>query len=198
MSEYDDRDEPATRYTTVAIVLAVVFLTVLGAGVGLVLAIGSNGKGTGNDVANETSGPSLTPSARTGTDEPYNGGTNTRTRTAPPGKSYPPTRKDACPKQSEEAAGTPLTLLLFIRTARSEVWICQGQGRTFYQGHVRGGPFTAATSDNTIFITNVRYEAGVHAATNGDTVYYVSAERLRILTNGQEKSNEPAEESYPA
>lgn len=200
MSEFDHRDAPERRYTTVAIVLAVVFLAVLGAGVGLLLSLGRDGKKPGNNVADQSPAASAAPSATASgdrTEEPY-GGNSSRPRTTPPspGKSYPPTRKDACPKQSEEAAGTPLTLVLFIRTSRSEVWICQGQGRTFYQGHVRGQPFTAATSNTTLFTDNVRYEAGIHKATNGDTVYFVSTERLRIEKNGRETANEPVEESY--
>jgi hypothetical protein len=201
MSEFEaDHEERDSRYTTVAVVLAVVFLTILGAGVGLWLGLG-RGKDGGSNVADRSPAPSVAPSAsddRPATGEPYSGGTNTRTRSASPypNKSYPPTRRDACPKQSVEAAGTELTLVLYIRTTRSEVWICQGQGRTFYQGHVLGGPFPAATSGTTIFLTDVRYEAGVHAATNGDTVYFVSQERLRIEKNGKETANEPVVDSY--
>jgi hypothetical protein len=202
MSEFDDRDEPASsRTNTVAIVLAVVFLTVLGAGVGILLGLGTDGKGTGTNVANQSTGPSPAPPAPDGNGasaEPNGGNNGTRTRTASPsaGKSYPPTRKDACPKQSEEAAGTSLTVVLYIRTARSEAWICQGQGRTYYQGHVRGRPFPAAKSDYSIFLTDVHYEAGVYAASNNETVYFVSTERLRIVRDTQETSNEPVEEYY--
>jgi hypothetical protein len=207
MSDIDaDHDQPRSRHAMVAVILAVVFLAILGSSVGYLL--GSDKRDQGNKVAgDQTTSPTDPPTGgpspgETATDPGgnNNGGGNTRTRTANPTKSYPPARRDACPQQTAEAVGAggsgDLNLVLYVRTARSEAWICQYQGRTVYQGHVRGRSFPGATSDNSILVTNVRYEAGVHAATNGNTVYYVSVERLRIERNGKEEANEAVEDYY--
>ena len=84
----------------------------------------------------------------------------------------------------------------YIKTNRSEVWICSGGGKTVYQGHRLDKPFRAATSDDTLFIGSVRYEGGVYAATNGDTTYFVGAESLRREKNGVEEATEPVEDLY--
>ncbi len=84
----------------------------------------------------------------------------------------------------------------YIRTDSSEVWICTGGGKTVYQGHRLGRPFRAATSDDTLFIGSVRYEAGVYAAENGDTTYFVGPDALRREKNGVEQANEPVEDLY--
>ena len=82
-------------------------------------------------------------------------------------------------------------------TSSAEVWICEGGGRTVYQGHLLGRPFPSATSDYSLYIGSVRYEAGVYAATNGNFTYYVSPERLRQEKNDVEQSNDPVLETYP-
>jgi hypothetical protein len=197
MSEIDA--EPRNRSATAAVIIAVIFLAVLGTGVGIVL--GSQAKNDkGDNVANNTTtsaSPSPTGSG-TQTSDPGNGGGNgTKTRTPTNNSSYRPTTKDDCPQQTDEEAGTQLSVKLYIRTNSSEVWICEGGGRTVYQGHLRGRPFPSATSDHSLYIGSVRYEAGVYAASNGNTTYYVSPERLRREKNGVEESNEPVLETYP-
>jgi hypothetical protein len=205
MSEIDtDYDAPRGRQALIAVVVAVVFLGILGGGVGYLVGVdrrdkGNNVAGNGtaepSPTADATGTPTVTPTG--GGNGNGNGNGNNETKKPNNTKSYPPTTLDACPLQTAEAVGasasSDLNLVLAIRTARSEVWICQYQGRSFYQGHVRGRPFTSAISDSTILVNNVRYEAGVHAATNGSTVYYVSVERLRIEKDGKETANEAVE-----
>jgi hypothetical protein len=199
MSEIDV--EPRGRGATGAVIIAVIFLAVLGTGVGIVL--GSQAKNDkGDNVANNTTtsaSPSPSVSDREtvdpNTSDPGNTGTRTRTPTGGT-KSYRPTAKDDCPQQTDEAAGTSLTVKLYIRTNSAEVWICEGGGRTVYQGHLRGRPFPSATSDTSLYIGSVHYEAGVYAATNGNTTYFVSPERLRREENDVEKQNESVVETY--
>jgi hypothetical protein len=192
MSDFDD--EPRGRSATGAVIIAVIFLAILGTGVGIVL--GSANKNNGDDQA----GGDPTPTASvTATGEPSAGSTGggkpTKTPTSGT-KSYAPTARDKCPEQTQEAAGTTMSVKRYIRTSRSEVWICTGGGKTVYQGRIRGSQFSAATSGTTLFIGSVRYEAGVYAATNGDTVYFVGPDALRREKNGVEEANEPVEDLY--
>ena len=194
MSDIDA--EPRSRSATGAVIIAVIFLAVLGTGVGIVL--GSQAKNDkGDNVGNDTT-VSASPSP-TGTGTPTTDPTNTGgTKTRPPTntKSYTSPDGRDCPQQTEEAAGTSLSLKLYIRTSSAEVWICQGGGRTVYQGHLLGRPFPSATSDHTLFIGSVNFSGGVYSATNGNTTYYVSPERLRREENGVEKQNEAVVETY--
>jgi hypothetical protein len=201
MSEIDA--EPRSRSATGAVIIAVIFLAVLGTGVGIVLGAQQKNNADGNNVANNTTtsaSPSPTVTVTQTTSPNNTGGGNTGgTQTRPPTntKTYRPTAKDDCPQQTDEAAGTSLSVKLYIRTSSSEVWICEGGGRLVYQGHLNGRPFPSATSDYSLYISSVYYEAGVYAATNGNTTYYVSPERLRREKNGVEEANEAVAESYP-
>ena len=193
MSDFDD--EPRGRSATGAVIIAVIFLAILGTGVGIVL--GSANKKDGDDRAGgeptptvsapETGGPSA---GATG------GGRPTTTKTPTGNKTYSATTRDKCPEQTQEATGTTMSVKRYIKTDRSEVWICSGGGKTVYQGHRLDKPFRAATSDDTLFIGSVRYEGGVYAATNGDTVYFVGSNALRREKNGVEEANEPVEDLY--
>jgi hypothetical protein len=191
--------EPRNRSAMGAVIIAVIFLAVLGTGVGIVLGSQAKKDNDGDNVANNTTTSASPSPTVTATETPDPGNTDaTRTRTPTGGnKTYRPTAKNDCPQQTDEAVGADLSVVLYIKTNRSEVWICEGGGRTVYQGHVLGGGFPAATSSSTLFIGSVHYEAGIYAATNGDTTYYVSPERLRITKNGNDISNEPAVETYP-
>lgn len=191
MSDFDD--EPRGRSATGAVIIAVIFLAILGTGVGIVL--GSANKGNGDDRA----GGEPTPTA-TATDGPSasatGGGRPTNTKAPTGAKTYAPTTRDKCPEQTQEATGTTMSVKRYIKTNRSEVWICTGGGKTVYQGHRLDKPFRAATSDDTLFIGSVRYEAGVYAATNGDTTYFVGPDSLRREKNGVEEATEPVEDLY--
>jgi hypothetical protein len=191
MSEIDSDGRPRDR-SALAVVLAVVFLAVLGASVGVILGTTRGGEGSGGNAGGQSSPDVTVTETRTATEEP------TRTRSASPSatRSYRPTTRDDCPQQTDEAARVELTVKRYIKTRNSEVWICEGGGRTVYQGHLRGKPFPSATSDYTLYLTDVRYEAGVWAATNGTTVYYVHNDKLRVERDGRETANEPVEDLY--
>ena len=192
MSDFDD--EPRGRSATGAVVIAVIFLALLGTGVGLVL--GSQAKKDDDPVDRAGAEPSVTASAQpTASDTPKPTATTT-TRPPTTGGTYRPTTRDRCPQQTEEAAGTTLTVKRYVKTNRSEAWICSGNGKTYYQGHVLDSSFRGATTDTTIFLTNVTYEAGVYVANNGDTKYFVSAETLRIEKNGNVLSDEEVVDLY--
>ena len=198
MSDIDT--EPRSRSATGAVIIAVIFLAVLGTGVGIVLGTQQKNRDRAENTASNST-PSASPSPNvtvTQTTDPTDAGTSGGTKTKPPTntKSYRPTTRDECPQQTDEAAGTSLTVKLYIRTNRSEVWICEGGGRLVYQGHVLGSGFPSATSSSTLYIGTVNYEAGIYGATNGDTRYLVSPQRLRIEKNGSEISNEPAVDTY--
>jgi hypothetical protein len=194
MSDLDsDRDQPKGRSTALAVVLATVFLTILGAMVGVILGTTQKNGGTGTNVANESPTPGATVTGTEATPAYPSNGTRTNTKPPSTAKTYRPTTKDDCPQQTDEKAGTDLTVQLYIKTSSSEVWICKGGGRTYYQGHVLNKPFN---NDSTLFVANPYYEAGVWRADNNNHSYYVSLERLRITKNGAEFSNEPVEDSY--
>ena len=191
MSDFDD--EPRGRSATGAVIIAVIFLAILGTGVGIVL--GSANKENGDDRAGGEPTPTVT-----ATDGPSasatGGGKPTNTKTPTGGKTYAATTRDKCPEQTQEATGTTMSVKRYIKTNRSEVWICSGGGKTVYQGHRLDKPFPSATSGDTLFIGSVRYEAGVYAASNGDTTYFVGPDSLRREKNGVEESNEPVADLY--
>jgi len=192
MSDFDD--EPRGRSATGAVVIAVIFLAILGTGVGIVLGA-ANKKNDGDDQAGGEPSPTVSVTV-TGSPSATGGPRPSGTRTPTDPKTYPATSRDKCPKQTEEAAGTSMSVKRYIKTASSEVWICSGGGKLVYQGHRRDKPFRAATSEDTLFIGSVHYEAGVYAATNGDTTYFVGAESLRREKNGVEEANESVEDLY--
>jgi hypothetical protein len=128
-----------------------------------------------------------------------------------------------CPKITEQAvvdanlAGA-LTLLLYVDvTAPSssplvspaEAWVCQNSdGLLIYQGHVKSGPFTVASSDSSILIVEgirgtVVAQGSGFLATNpnpggqGATTYQVTSTSL-ILTKPDGSTIEyPVARSYP-
>jgi len=188
MSDYDRYDQPRSR-TTIAIVVAVVLLAVLGGSVGYILATANrDGKDTGGGAASPTPTTGPTSASPTGTKKGTSPATSTTTR-----KTYPPTGPGDCPQQTVEAAGVSLVLVKFLKTARSEIWICKDQqNKLYYQGHIRSRDFTAATSDNSLFLRNVTVENDVYRATNNNFVYLVSTDGLRIEKDGKLDTEEPA------
>lgn len=203
MSDIDaDFDRPERRRSSnVVLVLAVVFLAILGASVGVILGTAKNGDGN-TDVTTtgpDTETPSPTRQNSTAASATGTGGTTgTRKPQATPTKTYPPVSGNDCPQQSNDAVGMDLHLELYIRTAKSEVWICSGGGNLYYQGHTLNKSFPSANDDvGTLFLRNVQSEGESYIASNGSTMYWVNRETLRIEQNGTELSNEPVEESYP-
>jgi hypothetical protein len=182
----DITGEPRGRSATGAVIIAVIFLAVLGTGVGIVLGVNAK---PGENLGVNSTGTTPTvsapgPSADDDSSDAGSGSEGTSTKKPTPTKSYKTPTKNECPQATVEAAGAPLTLTIYIRTNRAEVWICSGGGRLVYQGHNLGTPFTGATTNSTLFIGSVNYEAGIWGATNKTTRYLVSRERLKIEENG--------------
>ncbi len=188
MSDLDaDRDKSRGR---VAIILAVVFLAILGSAVGVILGTGANRDTRDNHLAADQTEAVATPTV-TVTSTPPNdpgNGANPKSKAPTQGKTWRQPSAHECPEQTTAELGRSASLAFYIQTDRSEVWICQADGTYYYQGHVRGKPFTAATSDHSILVPNVHREDGdsgvVYEARNGATTYYVTAEQLTIDTNG--------------
>jgi hypothetical protein len=119
-----------------------------------------------------------------------------------------------CPNvtvKAVQAAGfaSALRLLMYLRTDRSEVWVCRnGAGVLIYQGHVLSGPIDSATSDSTLLlagrirglVTSVGngYLAVNPAGTGtGSTSYFVTRTGLVVTSRPSgNASTEPAVDLY--
>jgi hypothetical protein len=159
------------------LLLAVLFLAVLGGGVGYSVGTltrsshpGASGPGGG---ANSNTGSSTESATETGSP------------TAKGTASASPTR---CAKHTEDLANAgPLTRMLYLHTAQSEVWVCKaGNGKLYYQGH-RGPPGEILQEGvNALYLVDVQQENGGYVATNTDpnngriTKYHVTTQRLVI------------------
>jgi hypothetical protein len=146
----------------------VIFLAVLGGGVGF--SLGTLSKHQRNAATTQTDGSGTT-SPDTQTTTPVSQGSAKR-----------------CPPHTEQLAGAgQLTQLLYLHTAQSEVWICKdSNGTLYYQGH-KGGPGGAMVEGQTaLFLTDVQREQNTDngfVATNTDpagpiTKYHVRPHRL--------------------
>ena len=192
MSDIDD--ETRGRSATGAVIIAVIFLAILGTGVGIVLGSANKEGGNVGSGSTPTPTPSVSVTETTGPTETATP-TGTRTRT-PTNTNAGDPKPNECPRVTQERAGVSLSVTIYIKTAKAEVWICSGGDRLVYQGHILGTPFTAATSNSSLFIGTVNYEAGVWAASNGATRYFVSRDRLRQEENGVETVNDPVVDRY--
>jgi hypothetical protein len=174
-SAYDEPQRGAGR-TVVAVLLALAVLAVLGGVFGYLL--GNRAKDNG--------------AAGNGGHSPGSG------QSAPAGDPCPPFIQTAA---RAKGAKVPMTLRLYMRTAKSEVWICAGADkRLWYQGHsIRQGRFpdeVPVEGVNGLLLGGVngidqgRYVA-VNQDANGTTTYTVSKDQLVIERNGK-KSTEPA------
>lgn len=178
------------------LVLALVFLAIIGGSVGAVLGLRADSDPDGGGHAGN--------GAATGT-RPTGDSTQPGTEPAP--------RDRACPAVTDQAAraeGSPggLSYLLYIRTDQSEVWICRDTaGRLWYQGHRHLGSPTvdlpAPTSDNTLFLTDIRAEpdqgyVATNAGRTGTTYYRVSRTWLVIDNPGEANDHREQVREYDA
>jgi hypothetical protein len=175
VSAFDEPQRGGAGRTVAAVLLALAVLAVLGGVFGYLLGNKAKNNGGGDG------GPS-----------------------AGPGQSTP--AGDPCPSfilnaARAKGAKAPLTLRLFMKTQKSEVWICaDGGGRLWYQGHsIRQARYPdelPIEGVNGLLLGNVngtdngRYVA-VNQDQNGRTTYTVSKDELVIERNGK-KSTEPA------
>ena len=162
------------------LILAVIFLAVLGGGVGFslgTLAKHQRAAAATQDDRTGTAGQDNSSGQGNGT----GGGNGSGTGGGQNGK------KQCLDHTVEQAGAGPLTQLLHLRTDQSDVWICQAQnGALYYQGH-RGPPGEDLVEGrNALFLPGAQREAGVgYVATNTDqngrvTEYHVTADRLVI------------------
>jgi hypothetical protein len=159
------------------LILAVIFLAVLGGGVGFSLGTLAkhqrNAAATQDQQAGQDNGTGQHNGTGGGTGAGSGGGQN---------------GKKPCPQHTVDQAGAgQLTQLLHLRTNQSDVWICQAQdGALYYQGH-RGPPGeNLVEAKNALFLPNAQRENGDgYVATNTDqsgriTEYHVTVDRLVI------------------
>jgi hypothetical protein len=187
MSDLDaTTDRQGGRSTTMVVVLALVFLTVLGASVGVILAKNNTGDNTASPPFDAASSAPA---------QPAPGASKTPGTAVPSKGAYPATTMEQCPQQLKDALGiSGLTVVRAIRTDVSEAWICKGGDKLYYQGHKLGHPFEKAMSDTSICLSNVTKDGDVYVATNNadgkTTKYLVARDYLQITENGTVKFNE--------
>jgi hypothetical protein len=153
------------------VLLAVLFLAVLGGGVGYSAGTLTKGQQSASPGTGGGAGPTVTE-------------TGQGTTSGPGATSAAPTR---CLKHTEDQAKAgPLTQLLYLHTDKSEVWVCKSSnGTLYYQGH-RGPPGEDLQEKaNALYLTDVQSDGDGYVATNTDpsgrvTKYHVTAERLVI------------------
>jgi hypothetical protein len=195
-------ESPRRRSAAVAVALAVLFLAVLGASVGFILGSQERSRG-------DAAGGPMTPPVGPTTSPPRTAQpTGTVTRGGPVTPSYPPATGTACPAQMVEAARNrgaqgEFRLRLYVRTNASEAWVCTDANNShYYQGHLLGRPFPAATSDYTLFLTDVQAGDHSYVATNSAgggryTRYYVSRTVLVIEGSDGRRDEQPVVDHYP-
>jgi hypothetical protein len=160
------------------LLLAVIFLAVLGGGVGF--SLGTLSKHQRNAAATQDDG---TASNRrddgTGNGQGSGSGNGSGTGGGNGGRHR-------CTPHTEELAGAgELTQVIYLHTAKSEVWICKSSsGTLFYQGHTGNPGEQLQENVNALFLTDVQQEGdNGYVATNTDpagpiTKYHVKPKRL--------------------
>ncbi len=159
------------------LLLAVIFLAVLGGGVGF--SLGTLAKHQHNAAATRDDGGTAGQDNGSGQGNGTGGGNGAGTGGGQNGKK-------ACPDHTVQQAGAgPLTQVLYLHTPQSEVWICADSGGTlYYQGHSGPPGEDLVEGTNALFLTDVQRENGNgYVATNTDgsgriTRYHVTAKRL--------------------
>lgn len=109
-----------------------------------------------------------------------------------------------CPQHTRTLAGTDLIQLLYLETTQgSQVWICQSaDGTLYYQGHRDNGNSDFIEGQNALFLTDVHKEGDEYVARNynpndgSTTEYHVTKQRLVIVyvnyASPKSPSTEPA------
>jgi hypothetical protein len=160
------------------LLLAVIFLAVLGGGVGF--SLGTLSKHQRNAAATQNDGTADTRRDNgTGNGNGSGGGNGS-------GTGGGQNDKKRCPQHTEAQAGAgQLAEVLYLHTAQSEVWICKdGDGTLYYQGHTGAPGEDLQEKVNALFLTDVQKEGdNGYVATNTDpsgavTKYHVKPKRL--------------------
>jgi hypothetical protein len=176
------------------VAVAAVFLAIIGGSVGFVLGdradraeqVANQSQDTGEQPADQNQDPAADPAPPPPEPQQPDNGTEQ------------PTDGEHCPDHTVRLAhragsSGDLDLKLYLHTNRSEVWICvDGSGTLFYQGH-RGSPGQRLVEGkNALFLTTVETEGDGYKATNADTTYHVTSEKLVIERHGN-REEEPAQ-----
>jgi len=160
------------------LLLAVIFLAVLGGGVGF--SLGTLSKHQRNAAATQDGGNGTNRrDDGTGNGQGSGGGGGSGTGGGTGGNHR-------CLPHTESLAGAgELTRVLYLHTAQSEVWICKsGNGTLYYQGHTGNPGEDLQDNINALFLTDVQKEGdNGYVATNTDssgavTKYHVKPKRL--------------------
>jgi hypothetical protein len=165
-----------------AVFLAVLFLAVLGSSVGYLAGRQVQAHRQAQETGDQTGGD------QTGGDQ--SGGNTpapTDTTSSRPAGTH-------CPDASEKTANRDLIQVLYIKTSRSQVWICKDSDhKLWYQGHTGTDP--QFTDNNSILLHNVTDDGdGTYTATNDSdgTKYIVSKKSLVIQRASGSSATEPA------
>jgi hypothetical protein len=176
VSQSDDRPPPR-RPLFFPVVIAAVFLAIIGMSVGLVL--GARAKQAAKDTAADQQQQQVpTPVVSTPTAEPC--------------------RVETQAKAQQAGAVGTVRIELLVRTATSAVWICSDDnGRLFYHAN-RGGEDAVWVEGRTaLFLAEVsrsgdEYQAIAFDEKGRQTTFTVSRERLLILHKDGKEEEQPA------
>jgi hypothetical protein len=177
------------RSTAGPLVVAVIFLGVLGAGAGF--SLGTLARDAHVSTSSTHGTPPATPPAQAGgTDQTPadNGNQNSPSAPASSQSTGSPADSTHCPQHTIDLARSgSLTLLLYLHTGKSEVWVCKsGDGTLFYQGHLGQPGGSLKEGKTALFLTTIAPEGSGYVATNTDpsnghvTKYHVTSDQLVI------------------
>lgn len=180
------------RSTAGPLLVAVIFLGVLGAGAGFSLGTLARDAHVSSASSHGTDAPTTPPAQAGGQDTtpPDNGGDQGSPSPSASTSQYTGSPADSrhCPQHTIDLAGAgPLSLVMYLHTAQSEVWICKsGDGTLFYQGHA-GHPGQPLVEGSTaLYLPTIVTEGPGYVATNTDpsnghvTKYHVTSDKLVI------------------
>ena len=159
---------PPRRQLFFPVVIATVFLSIIGMSAGLVL--GAQRKDADRAALQDQQRQQVAPT---------DAGATTPATPSPSGP--------ACRKETQKAAGQfgatgTLRVALQIRTETSEVWICADEAGRYYYHANRGGPGGPWIERKTaLFLPGVRRDGDEYLATASDgATFSVTSERLHI------------------
>ena len=170
------------------VLLAVIFLAILGAGAGFSLGIlAKDHHAAPSPAADQTDNPTPdSTGARTGPGAGNGSGGGNGNGSGGGPRCPDVTEQAAVAKQSSGG----LVAVLHLNTDKSEVWICKdSSAHLWYQGRKADHDLQAATSDFSLFLDKVQVEGGGYVAENTDprgqvTRYHVTKQHLVIDFSG--------------
>lgn len=182
----EDGSARGSGRTVLAVLLAVVFLAVIGGSAGVILGMREV---RANRFPNTPNLPS------TGAPRPTD--------------DNPAQFRKACPEPTVRAVvakggnGT-LEVRRYLETELSQVWVCAGSdGQIWYQGHRKAAPdrrYPAADlieGDNGLLLPATAMPEDRYEAANGGTRYTVSPERLTITSPDGSEEVQAAIDTFP-